>query len=219
MVYKKIGIVSGMGAAAGARMLSLLIKECQRRGAKLDRDFPEIILHNMPSEGLNNEGISDSVKFLNELAHSIKLLNSCGVEVIMIACNTAHLFYDELQRNSKAKILNMVEIACEELEGKSVAVLSSRTTRDTSLYTTALINKGVKKILEADEATQNELDMIIENVIAGNDCRVDDFIMHGIVDRCEIECDVVILGCTELTEIIIGECIDPMRKVIEKVLE
>lgn len=214
----KIGIISGIGAAAGARMLNMLIAEVQKRGAKRDCDFPEIILHSMQSEGLDNTGIADAATFRMELLTSVLMLNRCGVDFIMIACNTAYLHHKELQGISRATILNMVNIASEGLEGKSVAVLSSRTTRDTGLYATALINNNVKSVVEADEQTQKMIDMLIAHVIAGVNNPKDFELLYDIVKEYGKHADEVILGCTELPVILSHGCIDPMEKVIERVL-
>lgn len=218
MLSPRIGIISGIGAAAGARMLVSLIAECQRRGAKRDSDFPEIMLHSMQSEGLDNTGIADEGAFRMELLSSVLTLNRCGVDLIMIACNTAHLYHKELQEISRAEILNMVDIAAEGLEGKSVAVFSSRTTRDTGLYATALIRQGVQRVIEANDDTQKKIDMIIAHVMAGINTSKDRELLSEIVNEYGKNADTVILGCTELPVVLTEGCIDPMEKIIARAL-
>ncbi len=217
-MYQKMGIVSGLGAAAGARMLSCLIKSCQQKGAVRDSDFPEIILHSIQSEGLDNHGIADDAAFRMELLTSVQMLNRCGVELIMIACNTAHVHHAELQDASRAEILNMVDIATEDMDNKVVGVASSATTRETGLYAESLFKRSARIVMVSD-AQQKTLDSIIGKVLAGKNGEKERQQLHDIIYSLRREgAEEVILGCTELPLVMLERCIDPVEKTIERAL-
>jgi len=216
---KKIGIIGGMGAAAGARIYQMLIKECQKNGAQLDQDFPEVILHNIPTKGLDQHGIADHAVLRRELIASIDMLNTFGVELIMIACNSAHVHHRYLQDKSKTQILNMVNIAVESVGAATrVGIISSSTTRESKLYEDALNARDITAVLTTTEQQQT-VDALIEKAIRG---RITDkhrqklfYIIRSMIRR---GADEVILGCTELPLIgnPFGLCIDAGEKMIER---
>ena len=188
---KRIGILSGMGAMAGARFLIKLIQACQRKGASCDADFPEIVLFNLPSKGMDNIGLVDPELMKADLLHGIDMLNRCEVDVIVVVCNTVHLFFNHMQHHSMAPIWNLVSETVEYCTGKSFGVLSSRTTRDSHLY---------PGVLATDEQ-QEVVDKLIDRVICGINNRDDIFELYTLATRMAEQngIDVVILGCTELS--------------------
>lgn len=220
---KKIGIVSGLGAAAGARFYSMLVKECQNRGARYDSDFPEVFLHNIPSLGMDETGICDHGLIQIELSKSIEHLNKSGAEIIMIACNTVHVYHGDLQAQSRAEILNMVEIASMRVtEGSVVGVLSSRSTKDSGLYRDAISRRGAK-IIETTEEQQYLIDKSIGSAIAGIILFSDrEYLTEIIISMRETGANKIILGCTELPIIVDirnhALCIDAGQAMIEKAL-
>lgn len=189
---KSIGILSGMGAAAGVRFYGLMIKECQRKGAKKDSDFPKIVLYNMPAKGMDAKGVADELIIKDELLEGIALLNSLKVDLIIIACNTVHIYHKFLQKHSSARILNMVESAIAVCEKNSTkfGVICSATSRDAGLYT---------KAIQVTRIQQNTVDKIIGNVIAGKSKKKDRTDLKKIIaSMFNRGAHKIILGCTEL---------------------
>ena len=216
---KKIGIIGGMGAAAGARLYDMLIHECQKNGAEKDDDFPEVFLHNIPTKGLDQHGITDHAVIRRELVSSVDMLNKLGAEIIMVACNSAHVHLRYLQEKSQAEILNMVNITVENIGAANrVGVISSSTTKDSRLYEEALNARDIDVILTTTEQ-QEIIDALIEKAIRG---RISDkhrqklfYVVRSMFRR---GADEVILGCTELPLIgnPFGLCIDAGEKMVER---
>lgn len=208
-----------MGAAAGAYFYDTLIKECQKNGATKDNDFPEIFLHNVPTQGLDKHGVSNSMILIRELVNSIEILNRCGAEIIMLACNSAHVHHQYLQMMSKAQILNMVTITVDSIGvATRVGVISSESTKSSRLYEDILGMRGIN-VIQTTPEQQQMVDGMIEKAISG---RINDkhrqklaYIMRSMLRR---GADEIILGCTELPLIgnPFGLCIDAGKKMIEK---
>lgn len=221
---KKIGIISGLGAAAGARMYSDLIKEYQSNGAKEDSDFPEIIVHSLSSKGMDETGIVNEELIKSDLTNSIEMLNREGVEWIIIACNTVHIYHSYLQSKSKATILNMVEIACNSVKRfNKIGVISSSTTRKTKLYIDALSKFGIYVINTTNEQ-QKLVDEVIDKAISGKLTAIEHSIIHEIQLNMKVRgAKKIILGCTELplTGVMTttDSCIDPSIEMIKKVIK
>lgn len=218
---KKIGIVSGFGAAAGAKFYARLVELCQRNGAVKDSDFPEVFLHNVSSNGMDETGVKDKEIVIKDLAESIRCLTLVGCSEIVIACNSLHVYFGELQKMTSVPIRNMVKTACDSLhELKTVGVMGSRMTRDTGLYRHHLESIGVE-VMEPSESEQQEIDALIDRTIAGKITNSDRKIMTGLAFGLRIRgAEKIILGCTELPVICVPpECIDAGEKTIERMLE
>ena len=216
---KKIGIIGGMGAAAGAHLYDLLIRESHKNGAEKDDDFPEVFLHNIPTKGLDQHGITDHAVIRRELVSSVEMMNRLGAQIIMIACNSAHVHLRYLQDKSSVQILDMVGITVENIGAATkVGVISSSTTKDSRLYEEALNARDIDVILTTEEQ-QQIIDALIEKAIRG---RISDkhrqklfYVVRSMFRR---GADEVILGCTELPLIgnPFGLCIDAGEKMIER---
>src|SRR5258708_17661521 len=116
---------------------------------------------------MNSEGVSNSETLRDDLCRSVQALNLLGVDVIVIACNTAYLYYEYLQARSEAIILNMVDITVECVStSRVVGVISSRSSRSSSLYIEKLRARDMKVINTTDNE-QIQIDDMISRVISG----------------------------------------------------
>src|SRR5690606_5467234 len=72
----------------------------------------------------NNTNIPDRTDYIlgkgpdprPELIRSAVKLESMGAEYIAIPCNTAHYFYEDIVKFTKAKVLNMIEETAAHLK-------------------------------------------------------------------------------------------------------
>jgi len=88
-------------------------------------------------------GMGDSP--LKEMVEGIERLNQAGATRIVIACNTAHYWYDELAAASKAPIIHIADSVCNHLpEGlKKVGILATKGTIDTQMYQSKFEKLGI----------------------------------------------------------------------------
>jgi aspartate racemase len=218
MIYKRIGILGGMGAAASVRFLDLLVKECQKNGAAKDSDFPQIILYSMNSKGMDETGVVDEFVMRHDLINGVMFLNRAQCDVIIMACNSVHKYIEYLQGFSDAFIENMVKKACEECYGlKKVGVLCSQTAK--SLYKEYLDKIGIEMV---ETEYQDDVDGLISKAI----CEPN---LSPLIHRMNIQvkhllekgAERVIIGCTELSLIPCTQrhVIYPEELVIQEVLD
>jgi aspartate/glutamate racemase len=218
-----------MGAAAGARLLSMLVARCQELGAVRDSDFPEIFLHNIPSRGMDEHGVADPGLVFGELRNSCILLENAGASVIIIACNTVHEYIADLQSITKVQILSMVGTAADAAahrSGKhndpatSVGVISSRSSKESRLYVDALSFRDTPAIETTDDE-QDVVDEMIGRAIAGQSTGTDRKLLTRMVFGMQQRgANEVILACTELPLVGIHPDLytDPYTPLIDRVL-
>jgi len=133
---KTLGILGGMGPLATNYFYSLVINK--RKVLKENEHIKTIIYSNpqIPDRTtyiLNNKEENP----INELIEGVKFLEKVSDHII-IACNTAHFFYEEMYKYSRNKLINMVEVTANYIErnfkDKVIVLLSTKGTYKTRLY-------------------------------------------------------------------------------------
>ncbi len=104
---KKLGIIGGMGSVATAYFFDRLVALTP---ALIDQDYIETVVHNNTTIPDRTDGIlMGKTSPITELKRSVRMLNDCGVDYILMACITSHYFAEQLQSNSKAIIINIIK--------------------------------------------------------------------------------------------------------------
>src|SRR3989337_1145860 len=99
MKNKMIGLIGGMGPYASAYFYELLIKKSS--------DYPEVVIDSVPVPDF----ISDTkqIGFAKKMLISrVRKLNNFGCKTLAMVCNTGHVLYPELSKNSRSEFLSMV---------------------------------------------------------------------------------------------------------------
>ena len=112
-MVKKLGILGGMGPAASAEFVNRLIAQTS---ASCDQEHIPFVLWSDPrvpdrSTSLRNK---DDLP-LSWLLNGIQGLKSAGCNCIVIPCNTAHFWFDEMKKHASwnSKIIHIL-IFCSQ---------------------------------------------------------------------------------------------------------
>lgn len=197
---KTVGVIGGIGPRSTFLFGEMVVN---LRHATTDQD-------NIPMIIMNDTSIPDRTAFILDntlpnpvprLIHNIKLLNTLGVDMITIICNTAYAFIDELQAETSAPILNMPLHTIEKLvtEGiRKAGIASTAGSRKVGLYEKYAWDYGLDLISVDDQLQEVLMHIIYGKIKAGKptnstDLRpVTEFLFdHG--------CEKIIMGCTELS--------------------
>lgn len=151
---KKLGIVGGMGSAAAAYVFQRLV---DLSPANTDQEHIEVFLHNNPKvPDRTRHLIYGEESPLVEIRRSIDVLNSVGVDYIIIACLTAHYFLDALQREARAPIIDGIEqtvkfISKNYPDAEQIGILATTGTIATGLFQKSLEMEGFKGLVLNDQ--------------------------------------------------------------------
>lgn len=196
-MYKKIGILGGMGPEATADLYLRIIQIFQREyGAVYDSDFPEIVILNLPIPDVV-ESTDDEDKVREMLVDGLKRLVNIGSDFIVVPCNTVMCYIDELRKVVNVPLVNVIQETSNEIFDcgfKIVGLLGTESTIRNNLYGKIL---GDVKVLTLGESEQRETTRIIMNILSG--IKSDEAILLGFVKKLKkMGAEKVILGCTEL---------------------
>mgnify|MGYP001444005189 FL=1 len=211
-----IGILGGMGTQAGLDFCNKLA--IQYRG-KIDQDYPLFFLYNKSnipgrpesigkSTGkLSNrfENISSKKKYekvLKSLIEGCKKLEKAKCKFIVIPCNTAHYWYEDLQKKIKIPIINMPKEVFIHTKKKckknsKIGLLATDGTLKTNVYN-KIFDKNYKLCFPSTKLQKQSVNKTIKDVKMGNVKRAAKKIQPAINYLIKKKCKKIILGCTEL---------------------
>lgn len=165
----------------------------------------------------------------NELAdiilESISKLEKIGADFIIIPSNTPHYGYARIHELSPLPVLNLIDITVKECiknKYQRVAVLGTSQTMNGGLYANLLNEHNIIPVIPK-EATQNLVQHLIMDEIIPS--RINPASVENLKNEIQqLDCDAVILGCTELpevynTEILAKPAIDTTRLLAKTALD
>lgn len=199
-----LGIVGGLGSETSCNFC-LKINNRVRKILKIQ---PDIMMENLPipvevEKRVINGG--DASEMLVFLENSIKRLNKLDVDLIVIPCNTVHIFLDKLRKISKSFIMSIVEECakkCNSLGFKKVGILASETTVKEHLHQKELSKLGIKLILP-ERNEQSEINNVILNILNNKqEIKEKEILLQIINSLKEAGAEAIILGCTDFQIIV-----------------
>ena len=194
-----IGILGGMGTQAGLDFCNKLAK--LNRG-KIDQSYPLFILYNKSDVPGRPENINKYNKVLKSLIKGCLLLEKSKCKFIAIPCNTAHYWYDDLQKKIKIPIINMpkevylyTKKKCKK--NSKIGVLATEGTLKTGVYD-KFFDDDFKLISPKKSLQLSSVNKAIKYVKMGKVKEAERCIKPAVNYLIRMKCKKIILGCTEL---------------------
>ncbi|MEA4906217.1 MAG: aspartate/glutamate racemase family protein [Chloroflexi bacterium] len=198
---KKIGILGGMSPESTvAYYLHITHTYTQRYG---DFGYPEILIYSVsfqPYADWPGQGRWDLIA--HGLSEAAKKLEAAGADFILIATNTMHLVYDAVQSSVRVPVLSLLDVVAEAIQAqgsRSVGLLGTRMTMESSLYSKALQSRGIE-VLTPDQAGRDYIDHVIYSELVAGQIRPQSRqgVLEIINQLAGQGAQGIILGCTEL---------------------
>ncbi len=162
-----IGILAGMGPKSTGPFVDTVVAECQTiYGAKHDMDFPHMMIYSCPTPFYMDRPI-DHAAMKKAIIEGAQKLESTGVDFIAMPCNTAHLYFEELQRSITIPILNIVDETLKAIpeNTKRVALLATEATVQAGIYQDGITKRNIEYI--HNEQWQEMINQIITCIKGG----------------------------------------------------
>ena len=194
-----IGILGGMGTQAGLDFCNKLT--VINRG-KTDQKYPLFILYNKSNIPRRPENIKKYYNVLNSLIKGCHLLQKNKCKFIVMPCNTAHYWYDDLQKKIKIPILSMPKEVYLHTKKKckkntKIGILCTEATLKTGVYS-KYFNKNFNLISPKNSLQKNSVNKAIKYVKMGKVREAEKTIRPAVKNLINQKCKKIILGCTEL---------------------
>lgn len=173
--------------------------------ATCDQDHIDMII-------LNHATISDRTDYIIgksldnpslALISDAKMLESLDVSFIVIPCNTAHFFYNDIQDSVRVEVVNMLDCVLDEIDKKKakVGIMATRGTIESRLYQEKVLERGYDVFLPNEYYQNRIMSFIYDNVKKGKPVSFEEF--EEVLNYFYTNgCDFIIIGCTELSVIL-----------------
>ena len=198
---KVLGIIGGMGPLSAVKLFERIVLLTD---AHCDQEHLHILID-------NNTTIPDRTDYIlgvipddprEKLIDSARKLKSIGADFLVICCNTAHYFYDDLINAVDIPILSMIEETAKYIKEhhediKEVGLLSTEGTSKVLVYDKVFKKYGID-IIKPTSENQTHITNIIYNIKKGipND---DLSGFYTTMEEMKIRgASLFIMGCTEL---------------------
>ena len=195
-----LGILGGLGPMSSAYLYELITAHTK---ASCDQEHIDIILSSNATTPDRTAYImkKSDVSPLPYMVEDAKRLEIYGADAIIIACNTAHYFIDEVRACVKVPVPSIIEetSAFLKVSGcKKAGIMATEGTVSSLSYQGKLEAVGLDWAIP-DEKHQRYLhELIYGDVKSGRSPDTDKF--YAVAEHLAKKgCDRMILGCTELS--------------------
>ena len=194
-----IGILGGMGTQAGLDFCNKLAK---LNKGKTDQQYPLFVLYNKSNIPGRSENIHKYNKVLKSLLAGCKFLEKSKCRFIVIPCNTAHYWFDDLQKKTKIPIICMPkEVYAHSIKtckkNSKIGILATEGTLKTGVYN-KFFDKKFKLINPNKSIQKNNVNKAIKFVKMGKIKEAEKAVRPAVNSLIKMKCNKIILGCTEL---------------------
>lgn len=222
---RTIGILGGMGPAATVDFYDKLVRSTP--GSR-DQEHLRVILWSDPTvpdriRALEGTGPDPTPWLEQGVAH----LLACGAEILVVPCNTIHIYLSQVVRNKDIEFISIIDAAVDAAVDAqvddSIGLLATDATLASCLYQRALEARGLEAILPSSEM-QSLLKNIIGQVKAGNTGQQVRDDVRTILKRLGGTVTAAIAACTEISVILAHidsdiRIIDPSLALARKAVE
>jgi aspartate racemase len=200
---QNVGVIGGLGPGA----TSWLYLEMMKRCVQLDSPtYPLIQMYSVPLDRrlevpfvTGTASRDDERAIVAQVAAGLRALSEHGVGLVLMPCNTLHLFLEDIMRlagEGAAPLAHMPRLACAQAPSDSrTLVLATGTTRDSGLYDAYCSDR--KAFVYPSAAEQRVVEVLIEKCI--EEPSFDPWpILDELIGPPGNDHDAVLVACTDL---------------------
>ncbi|EDX58337.1 probable amino-acid racemase [Bacillus cereus W] len=213
-----IGILAGMGPKSTGPFVDTVVAECQTiYGAKHDMDFPHMMIYSCPTPFYMDRPI-DHEAMKKAIIEGAQKLESTGASFIAMPCNTAHLYFEELQQSLSIPILNIVDETLKAIPetAKRVALLATEATVRAEIYQDGIAKRNIDYIYY--EQWQESINQIITYIKSG-EVKEAHRLWDALVLQLKDEVDTAIIACTDLNVVANEDFVDSAQCLAKAVVK
>jgi aspartate racemase len=200
-MHKKIGILGGMSPESTVEYYQYITHAYTERFG--DYGYPEIIIYSVSFQPYVDWPAQDRWDLVAQgLSEAAQKLEAAGADFVVIATNTMHLVFDQVQASVSVPMLSLLDAVGEAILArgmKTVGLLGTRFTMEKTFYQDALARRGITVLVPDADDREYVNTVIYDELVAG---QIRDESRAGFVavinKLTERGAEGVILGCTEI---------------------
>lgn len=201
MAHRTIGILGGMSPESTVEYYRYVTRRYTERFG--DHGYPEIVIYSVsfqPYIDWPEAGRWDQVA--QGLGEAARRLESAGVDLILIATNTMHIVFDQVEAQVEVPMLSLLDAVGDAIQAQgleTVGLLGTTFTMEHPFYREALAKRGISVLVPEPDDRETVNRVIYDELVAGEIREVSQAAFVDIVGRLAARgAEGVILGCTEI---------------------
>jgi aspartate racemase len=224
-----VGIIGGVGPEATNYFTSLLVK--MRGNVQRDQDHIPFLLFNNPQiPDRSGYLLYNQENPVPEMVQTGLFLKRAGATFLVIPCNTAHAFTQEIEKGVGLPVMSMVDLTVQYIvktygNDVTVGLLGTNGTVHSKIYqeTFAKIAPDISVLVPEEKSQTNVMKAIYEIKSFSVNEQNKRLLSEATEELKKRGATIIILGCTEIPlalpkEACDFERIDPMEVLAEKVI-
>jgi aspartate racemase len=206
--HKTIGILGGMSPESTVAYYEYITRTYTERYG--DYGYPEVLIYSVsfqPYVDWPNEDRWDLVA--RGLSDAGRKLVAAGADFLLIATNTMHIVFDDVQASVEVPMLSLLDAVAGAIQARgieTVGLLGTRFTMEKTFYQDALARQGITVLVPGAQDRAYVNAVIYDELVAGQlrDESRDGYV--NVIGRLARRgAAAVILGCTEIPLLVSGE--------------
>lgn len=150
---KTLGIIGGIAPESTVEYYRLTIALCRAR--KADGNYPAIIVNSINLRRmLDLVSAAETEELVRFLSAEIRKLAAAGADIALLASNTPHIVFDELERSSPIPLVSIVRSTCQVAKAlglKTVGLIGTRFTMHGKFYPEVFAKEGITVVAPDQE--------------------------------------------------------------------
>jgi aspartate racemase len=197
---KTLGMIGGLGPESTVDYYKTIIALYRER--KPDGNYPEFIINSVNLKvGLDFMAVNDLDGVTDYLVAEIEKLARAGADFGIIAANTPHIVFADVQSRSPIPLISIVEAtsaAAKARKMKRLGLLGTRYTMQAEFYPKVFLREGMELVVPELEDQDYIHDKYFKELVIGKFLPETRAGLLAIVDRMKNRVDGVILAGTEI---------------------
>jgi aspartate racemase len=198
---KRIGILGGMSPESTVAYYEYITRTYTEHYG--DYGYPEVVIYSVsfqPYVDWPNQGRWDLVA--QGLAEAAQRLVEAGADLLLIATNTMHIVFDQVQASVDVPMISLLDAVAEAILARdihTVGLLGTRFTMEQPFYREALSEHGIEVLVPEPEDRAYVNQVIYDELVAGKVRAESRAGFLGVIGRLAARgAQGIILGCTEI---------------------
>lgn len=200
--YKRIGIVGGVSPQSSVLFYKTIIEKHYQKNK--DYYYPEIVMFSVDFGKIKDfQKEDDPTNYIQEFVRAIDSLENAGADFAVIASNTPHRVFSQIEKQLAIPILSIVNVTADYAFNKGfkqLLLLGTNYTMREDFYKQGLKKKGLETIVPTNEEQEIVNNIIFNELVIGEIKEMSKLNLIHIIKKHHV--DALILGCTELPLII-----------------
>ncbi|HEX8897578.1 MAG TPA: amino acid racemase [Chthoniobacterales bacterium] len=161
---KTLGIVGGIGPESTIEYYRFILERCRKRMPEIPRpeqlraggqSVPHIVIDSIDvNRGLAMLAANDLAALANYVSESVERLTRAGAEIALIAANTPHIVFEQVERRATIPMISLVKATCDRasaLRFRKLGLLGTGFTMRGRFYPEVFARAGIELVIPNDE--------------------------------------------------------------------